>query len=144
MTASSLPDYVIKFVKQSRTLRIFFRSQRWRFWQCVKSYEEDGYESTWLWKIAMKVHFIIIARTPPLWKRGCTFGVLKVGRGGFENLEIKGAPFQVRPPNFSRGELDSHKGNAFFWRATFFASAYFMGQLSKNVRLQQAFTVTNF
>ena len=31
--------------------------------------------------------------------------------GGLENLEIKGAPFQVRPPNFSGG-LDSHIGTA--------------------------------
>ena len=28
---------------------------------------------------------------------------------------IEGAPFQVRPHNFSRGGLDSHKGNALSW-----------------------------
>ena len=34
-----------------------------------------------------------ISQTPPLkMGEGCTFGVSKVG-GGFENLEIKGAPF---------------------------------------------------
>ena len=46
-------------------------------------------------------------------KGGCTFGVSKV-EGGFENLEIKGAPFQVRSSNFQEG-LDSYKGNALSW-----------------------------
>ena len=37
----------------------------------------------------------------PFEKGRCTFGLSKV-EGGFENLEIEGAPFQFRPPNFSR------------------------------------------
>ena len=58
-----------------------------------------GYLIKVLDKITTFLH--TIARTPPL-KRGCTFRISKV-KGGFENLEIKGAPFQVRPRNFSRG-----------------------------------------
>ena len=43
-----------------------------------------------------------IVFNPPRKEWGCTFGISKVV-GGFENLEIKGAPFQVKPPNFLRG-----------------------------------------
>ena len=52
----------------------------------------------------------------PFEKGGCTFGV-SIVEGGFENFEIKGAPFQVRRPNFLRGVgfSSSHKGNALSW-----------------------------
>ena len=69
--------------------------------------------------------------------------------GGFENLEIKGAPFQVRPPNFSRGgwtlikEMHS-PGFEKYHILKFFACgsllfAYLMTQFSKIFHLQRAY-----